>query len=413
MDGDSCPLVLQRVKPSELDGIWAGTLVYQQFQLRLVFYIASGPDHMIAAMKSRDQGDGMVPMSSANRVGSTVVLEADTIKGRFEGGLDEELRTIEGVWTQGGAGMPLILKHLAEEEEPRRPQEPSPPYPYREEEIEYKNDRADLELAGTLTIPEGAGPFPAVLLIAGSGTLDRDESMNGHRPFLVLADWLTRRGTVVLRVDKRGVGGSEGNLIDATTTDLATDAEAGLAYLETRAEVAAGKVGVVGHSEGGLIACMLAPRNPAVAFIILMAAPGVPGWELAGQQARRNAEIHGLDPKREEQRNLEVRALLRSEKDETVLRRKLHQRFSDLPESHRREVIETLVRPWHRHFAGLNPADYLERVKCPVLALNGEKDVSVESKSNLAAIRQALTSGRNHNFEAIELPGQKLSHRYS
>lgn len=410
MDGDDCPLILRPVKPSAVDGIWAGTLDYQTFRLRLVFYIASGPDGMIAAMKSRDQGDGMVPMSSANRIGSTVVLEAETIRGRFAGRLDDELSTIEGLWTQSGVALPLVLKRIANEEEPARPQDPISPYPYREEEVKYRNQRADLELAGTFTIPEGDGPFPAVLLIAGSGALDRNESMNGHRPFLVLADWLTRRGTAVLRVDKRGVGESDGELIDATTTDFATDAEEALRYLGTRSEVDAGRIGMVGHSEGGLIACMVAARNRDVAFVVLLAAPGVSGWELAGQQARLSAEIYGLDPNRPEERNIEVRALLRDEKDESVLRRKLQQKFSDIPELQRSEVIKTLMLPWHRHFAGLNPADYIERLKCPVLGLNGERDVSVESKSNLAAIRQALKYGGNQNFEAIELPG--LNHLF-
>jgi pimeloyl-ACP methyl ester carboxylesterase len=280
-----------------------------------------------------------------------------------------------------------------------------PPYPYREDEVRYKNQRADLKLAGTFTIPEGEGPFPAALLIAGSGGSDRNESGNGHRPFLVLADWLTRRGIAVLRVDKRGVGDSEGRLIDATTTDLATDAEEAIRYLRTRSEVDAGRIGMVGHSEGGLIACMVAGRNPEVAFIILLAAPGIPGWEIAGQQARIRAEIYGLDPKRQEQRNLDVRAILRDEIDETVLHRKLEQEFSDVPEPQRSEVVKTLLLPWFRHFAGLNPADFIKRLKCPVLALNGEKDVSVESKSNLAAIRKALTTGGNPHFEALELPG--------
>jgi len=410
MDEDDAPLVLRRVTPSEIDGAWAGTLVYQKFRLRLVFYIATGPDQLIAAMKSRDQGGGIVPMSSAKRIGSAVVLEADTITGRFEGRLDDALNSIEGLWRQSGASMPLILKRIATEEEPGRPQEPSQPYPYREEEVEFTNERADLELAGTLTIPEGDGPFAAVLLIAGSGALDRDESMNGHRPFLVLADRLTRSGLAVLRVDKRGVGESEGELRVATTTDLAMDAEAAFTYLETRAEVDSSRIGMVGHSEGGLIACMLAARNRAVAFLVLMAAPGVPGWELGGQQARHSAETHGVDGERAEQRSLEIMALLRDEKDEAVLQRKLHQKFPDIPEPHRSEAVKTMLLPWHRHFAGLNPADHIERVQCPVLALNGAMDVSVEPKSNLAAIRQALTSGGNRNFEAIELPG--LNHLF-
>lgn len=414
MGEDASPLVLRRVQRSEVDGIWAGTLTFQSFRLRLVFYIANSPGGLIATMKSCDQNDAMVAISPVKLVGRAIVLEAGAIGARYEGGLDATFSTIEGTWTQGGTDLPLTLNLVAEEEPlPVRPQEPSAPYPYGEEEVRYRNQRADLELAGTLTIPEGEGRFPAVLLIAGSGDLDRDESMSGHRPFLVLADYLTRRGIAVLRADKRGVGESGGEQASATTTDFAMDAEAGVAYLEGHRAVDRNKIGLVGHSEGGLVACMLAARNPDLAFVILLAAPGVPGWELAEQQARRRAEIHGgsaenaVEAGRE---NAEVAALLRDEKDEATLRRKLEQKFSHLDEARRAEMIRYLTLPWQREMVRMNPADYLSRVKCPVLALNGERDVTVECQSNLRAIRQALESGGNRHFEAREQPG--LNHLF-
>jgi uncharacterized protein len=412
MSEEAHPLILRRFEPSGIDGIWAGTLTHGSIRLRLVFYIANGPDGLIATMKSCDQNDVMISMSSAKLVGRTVVLEAEGIRATLEGKLDQIFGTIDGTWTQGGVGLPLNLKRVADEDDlvPARPQEPSKPYPYQELQVSYRNERAGIELAGTLTVPEGEGPFPAVVLIAGSGRLDRDETMHDHRPFLVLADYLTRHGIAVLRADKRGVGESDGEFRSATTTDFAMDCEAGVAYLETRREIDRGKIGLMGHSEGGLIACMLAARNPDVVFIVLLAAPGVTGWELAGQQARRSAEIHGLNPEEAEQRNKGVAALLRDEKDETILRQRLNQMFSDVAEPQRNALVESLALPWQREMVSLNPADYLAKVKCPVLAINGENDVTVEPKSNLSAIRYALESAGNSDFEVAELPG--LNHHF-
>jgi hypothetical protein len=215
---------------------------------------------------------------------------------------------------------------------------------------------------------------------------------------------------VVLRADKRGAGESEGDEGTATTTDYAADARAGLAYLESRPEVDGRRIGVIGHSEGGLIACMLAARNPNLAFAVLMAAPGMRGWELAGQQARRQAERYGLNPDEAEQQNIEVATLLRNEQDDDVLRAQLDRILSQLPEPQRNTRIRHAMLPWQRHFAGLNPAEYLRETECPLLALNGEKDCSVEPASNLAGIRAALMDGGHADFEIVELPG--LNHLF-
>jgi pimeloyl-ACP methyl ester carboxylesterase len=186
------------------------------------------------------------------------------IGGLFDGTINKDLTAIEGTWTQGGATMPLALKRAkdAAELERRRPQNPAKPYPYREEDVAYDNKLADIKLAATLTIPPGKGPFPAVILVAGSGPHDRDEAVFGHKPFLVLSDYLTRKGIVVLRYDKRGFGQSGGDLAAATTADFATGAEAGMVYLKGRPEANSHKIGLIGHSEGGVIAPMVAARNP-------------------------------------------------------------------------------------------------------------------------------------------------------
>jgi hypothetical protein len=266
---------MDHVGPSEIEGIWAGVLKFQNLQLRLEFRFDSGADGLTAAMRSRDQDDTIVPMSAVRQIGAAVIIEAVDLAARFDGALNEAHTAIEGTWEQGGVRLPLRLKRLAEEDDepPARPQEPVGPYPYRELEARYRNPRCDCDLAGILTIPEGPGSFPTVLLISGSGKHDRNGSMYDHQPFLVLADYLTRRGFAVLRTDDRGVGESGGDFSLATTSDLMTDAEAAVDWLRTRPEVAAGRIGLLGHSEGGLIASMAAARDRSLAFIVLMARP--------------------------------------------------------------------------------------------------------------------------------------------
>lgn len=412
MDDDAAlPLELHRVTPSALEGIWAGTLSFQSMRLRLEFYLAGGRDGVIGAMKSIDQNGAMVPLSWTRLAGSAVLLEARGINACFTGTIDADGSEIAGTWTQNQVEIPLSLQRTAvQEEPPARPQEPEPPFPYREEEVRYRNHRANCELAATLTIPEGGGPFPAVLLISGSGEHDRDGSMAGHRPFLVLADFLTRRGVAVLRSDDRGVGESGGEFHQSTTSDFATDAEAAVDFLRGRTGIDARRIGLIGHSEGALIAAMVAARDQGIAFIIMLAGPGLPGWVLAGQQARRQAELSGSNAQEAGRLNEDLVAILRSETDLPKLRRKLDQRLAHLPESQRAPVVDYCCHPWQRHFVTLTPADFLRRVTCPVLALTGEKDVLVEPKSNLAAIREAVEAGGNRNFEVAEMAG--LNHLF-
>ncbi len=213
----------------------------------------------------------------------------------FEGKISADKSSINGTWTQSGANLPLVLKPVKDQSEleRKRPQNPRKPYPYREEEVSYDNKVQSVRLAATLTLPPEKGPFAAVVLITGSGPQDRDESLLGHKPFLVLSDYLTRKGIAVLRADDRGTGKSTGNFATATTADFATDTEAGIAYLKTRPEVDPHKIGLIGHSEGGVIAPMVAARNPDVAFIVMMAGPGVRGDEILPAQIQAIAEARG------------------------------------------------------------------------------------------------------------------------
>jgi hypothetical protein len=299
--------------------------------------------------------------------------------------------------------------------EPRRPQNPVKPYPYREEEVTYANKAGGNTLAATLTVPPGKGPFPAVLLIVGSGPHDRDESLMGHKPFLVLADYLTRKGIVVLRADKRGVGKSTGDNETATTADYATDAEAGVAYLKTRSEVDPHKIGLVGHSEGGVIAPMAAVADPDVAFIVMMAGSGVEGDQILVEQGRLIAEAGGMSKEKAEEnavKQREVLALVETEKDSAILDKELREKLAadGLPEAQIGATIKIATAPWFRYFLTYDPAVTLRKVTCPVLVINGSLDLQVPPAQNLPAIRKALQDGGNKHFEVDELPG--LNHLF-
>jgi len=288
------------------------------------------------------------------------------------------------------------------------------PYPYRDEDVTYENKSVGIKLAGTLTIPPGTGPFPAVVLVAGSGRHDRDETVYGHKPFLVLADYLTRKGIVVLRYDKRGLGQSGGDNAAATTADFATDAEAGLYYLKSCPEVNAHKIGLIGHSEGGVIAPMVAARNPDVAFIVMMAGSGVPGDEILAAQSLLIAQSMGASPERAERaaaEEREVLAMVKAESDNSALEKKLREKLAGkVPEAQIGMQIKQISSPWYRYFITYDPATALRKVTCPVLAINGEKDLQIPPKQNLPAIRQALEAAGNKNFEVEEMPG--LNHLF-
>jgi len=423
--GQSLPLDFKRgavktqhqpAKPSDIDGAWLGTLEAQAIKLRIVFHFTNTEDGLTATMDSLDQGATGIPATAVKRDGASVKIEMKQIGGGFEGAINKDLTAIEGTWSQLGSTSPLVLKRVkdAAELERRRPQNPTKPYPYREEQVTFENKAAGITLAGTLTIPQGKGPFPAVALIVGSGPHDRDESLLGHKPFLVLSDYLTRKGIVVLRYDKRGVAKSGGNSATATTADFATDAEAAVEYLKSRAEADAHKIGLVGHSEGGVIAPMVAARNPDVAFIVMMAGSGVRGDELLAEQGLLISEAMGVSPEKAKEgaaEQREILAMVRQEKDDKELDRMLRAKLANkVPEAQLGAQIHEITSPWFRYFLSYGPAPTLEKVKCPVLAINGEKDLQVPPKQNLPAIRKALEAGGNKNFEIDELPG--LNHLF-
>jgi pimeloyl-ACP methyl ester carboxylesterase len=403
-------------KASDIDGAWMGTLDAGTAKLRIVFHITNTADGLTATMDSLDQDMKGLPVTKVTRDGSSLKLELKQLPGVFEGTIDKDRQSVSGTWSQSGNSLPLLLKRVkdsAELERPR-PQDPAKPYPYREEDVSFENSTAGIKLAGTLTIPPGKGTFPAVVLVAGSGAHDRDEALMGHRPFLVLSDYLTRRGIAVLRYDKRGVGESGGTYATATTADFADDAEAGLAYLEKRSEIDPHKIGLIGHSEGGMIAPLLAARNSSVAFIVMMAGPGIPGDELLVEQTLLIAEANGQTHETAEKAAGEERIILSLVKDETdsaVLEKRLREQLTgQVPEAQIGAAIKSTSSPWFRYFISYDPAATLRKVKCPVLAVIGSRDLQVPPEQNIPAIRKALQDAGNQKFEVDELPG--LNHLF-
>lgn len=403
-------------KPSDIDGTWMGTLDTGAMKLRVVFHIVNTEDGLTATMDSPDQGAKGLPTTSVTRTGTSLKIEAKNLNGVFDGKIAADLSTIDGNWTQHGSTMPLVLKRTKDEAilEPKRPQVPTKPYPYREEEVSYDNKVQNVTLAATFTVPQGTGPFPAVLLITGSGPQDRDESLLGHKPFLILSDYLTRHGIAVLRADDRGTAKSTGDFSKATTADFATDVEAGVAYLKTRAEVNPKKIGLIGHSEGGVIAPMVAARNKDVAFIVMMAGTGVPGDQVLvaqGQAIRIANGMRAEDAAKEATKQKEILTLIESEKDEAMLEKELAEKMKgDVPEAQIGMQISQFTSRWFRYFLAYDPATALRKVTCPVLAINGSLDKQVLPGQNLPPIRKALEEAGNQHVEIDELPG--LNHLF-
>jgi dipeptidyl aminopeptidase/acylaminoacyl peptidase len=263
-----------------LVGRWEGSLDTGAGQLPIVFNITRGEDgSLTATMDSPAQGAFGIPVTAVSLEGSAVSLEVAAVAGGYAGTLSEDGSSIAGTWSQGPASLPLDVTRSDGDgaaSVPDRPQEPALPLPYPWEEVRVPNPAAGVELAGTLTLPQGPGPFPGVVLVSGSGPQDRDEALMGHRPFYVLSDHLTRQGIAVLRYDDRGVGESTGSFAAATSEDFTADALAAVSFLRDHPRVSPDAVGIVGHSEGGLIAPMAAIRSDEVAFIVMMPGPWAP-----------------------------------------------------------------------------------------------------------------------------------------
>ncbi len=412
---------------SEITGSWKGAIYVGNDHLNLVLHIKAQSNGLTATLDSPDQMALGIPVESVDFTKDTLVLKLPALQAGYQGILINK-NQIEGRWTQAGMTFDLNLFRITDETEgPLRPQLPVPPYPYATEEVSIQNPNTGVTLAGTLTIPRGRGPHPAILLISGSGPQNRDEEIAGHKPFLVLADFLTRNGIATLRYDDRGVAGSSGAFEGATTVDFMHDAKAAFQYLLAQGRIDRNRCGLVGHSEGGMIAQMMAASQKEVRFIVLLAAPGIPTHELMLTQARLIARAQGASEneiKISGESNSAIFDILRKENDLDVARKLVNIEMERLAENlsgqdtARKSMlteqlisgVESVFTPWFLFFINYDPAEYLSNVKCPVLALNGGKDVQVEAISNLEAIKHTLEASGNKQVTTKLFP--ELNHLF-
>ncbi len=410
----------------DITGSWNGILKVQGTQLRLVFNISKTDTGFTSTMDSPDQKATGIPITTTTFENYILKLAIPMGSITYEGILGSD-GNIVGTFKQGPLTIPLNLsKGLVEKEKIVRPQDPIKPYPYYSEDVIFENSKAGITLAGTLTLPTKEGNFPVVVLITGSGPQNRDEELLGHKPFLVLSDFLTKNGIAVLRYDDRGIAESKGDFKTATTADFADDAAAAVAYLQTRKEINSKKIGLMGHSEGGLIAPMVASTNKSVAFIVLLAGTGIPGDALLLLQKALIERAEGTTEAEIQQgqtSNKGAFEIVKTAKTTEQLKTDLalyYQKIDnkkltteDEKTAHNQEIqsiVNQLSSPWMHYFIKYNPAIALEKVKCPVLAINGAKDLQVPPTENLNAIKTALTKAKNKNITTKILPN--LNHLF-
>ena len=436
----------QPAEDTRFVGSWSGELGIEQvgMSLRLAFDIDADEAGMLTAtFASPDQGVYGIPVDSVLARGDSLRIVLLVAASEFAGSLSEDSQSIEGSWRQAGLNLPLVLERSESIMRATRPQDPAEPYPYISEEVTFQSSAENVTLAGTLTLPESRPVTSGVVLISGSGPQDRNSEIGNHRPFLVLADYLTRRGIAVLRYDDRGVGASTGSTHNATSEDYAEDASAALAFLSAHSELGEASIGFLGHSEGGIIAPMVATASSDVDFLVLMAAPGVVGEIILHEQGLEHVEQgyqSSLDmalqmgPEaaaqveevfervRELTRTSQERiySILKTEPDSAKAAEEIRSvyveqaaqlgRSGAQTKDHLDNIVRSVNNTWMRYFLTYDPRPALTMVTAPVLAIGGSKDTQVHSSQNLSAIEAALNEGGNPNVTVVELEG--LNHMF-
>lgn len=418
----------QKTEEKKFTSLWEGKLKISAVSLRLVLKIFNNSDGSLGAfLDSPDQGAKNIPVSSIVMIDDSLKFAIQTIGASYTGKIYKDSALVKGTFKQATMILPLDLKKIDKLVEVKRPQNPQKPYPYNDEEVTFENKSANITLAGSFTYPKAVGKYPAVVLVTGSGPQDRDESLMNHKPFLVISDYLTRNGIAILRFDDRGIGKSKGNFASATSLDFTTDALAAVEYLKTRKEVDPKKIGIAGHSEGGLIAPICAVNSNDVSFIVMLAGPGVSGKDILVLQTELVLKAEGTkeeDVKKSTEQNKRIYQVITEETDSAVTYKKLLDLYNEdirkmsdddkrKPENSKdnfERATKTLLSPWFRFFMKYDPRPTIEQITVPVLAMNGEKDLQVPPFQNLPEIEKALKAGGNKNFKIVEMPG--LNHLF-
>ena len=408
-----------------VEGLWQTALDTHGMRLRFQLHVSHDTDgQLIASLDSLDQSVSGLPAMNVSLKESAFHFEIPAVAGVYDGTLNAAKSSLTGKWSQTGADANLDFTRSDQPLELRRPQTPAKPYPYREEDVTFTNAAAKVTLAGTLTLPNGKGPFAAAVLVAGSGPQDRDDTISNHKPFLVLSDYLTRKGIAVLRYDKRGIPKSTGSLDDATTLDLASDAEAAVAFLKSRKDIDAARIGIIGHSEGAIIAPYVAARSKDIPWLVLLAAPATKGQDTLLKQSELIARAGSLtEPQIVASLSFDEEAynLVRQEKDPDKLNMKLLELIkstgmdSALPPVALEQQLRTLTSPWFRFFLDYDPLPSLQKTTCPVLVLYGQKDLQVPPKVNMPLVQKAFADAGNKNADIRQLAelNHLFQHAYS
>lgn len=404
----------QDFSAAKLQGTWTGTLSSGILNLRIAVHFDKNGT---GQLDSLDQHLAGIPVTAVKVEMYRVGFRVDSVNGSFAGIVMDDGNRLDGEWIQG-ISLPFTLVREGNTQKIRRPQTPQPPYPYTEQNVKYASFARNVFLDGTLTIPNGSGPFPGVVLITGSGPQDRDESILGHKPFLVLADYLARRGVVTLRADDRGTGKSTGRFNGSTTRDFADDAAGAVRFLKSREFV--GRIGLIGHSEGGLVAPIIASEAALggndVDFLVLLAAPGVPGDQVVIEQQMLVSRAMGLPEtliEKNREREEKIIAIARSESDAALAKSRMRAalgEFGNGPMNLLDSRFDESTTPWFRFLINYDPGPALRALKQPVLALNGALDVQVPPAQNLPAITWELEAGGNKDYEVVKLAG--LNHLF-
>ncbi len=402
---------------NKIEGIWQGALKYPGVNFRIAFKITKSPgDTLIAIVYTPDGNDNKIPVSKISFKDSKLIIEVSALKARFEGEYISEERKIEGIWNQGELIKKLTLLPVSKIIRNKRSQTPVPPYPYTEVNVTFINKiENNIKLAGTLTFPEKGSSFPAVILIPGVGAHDRNYSIIGHEPFHVIADYLTRNGIAVLRYDERGVGESGGNRQNATSVDFASDVIAGIKFLKEKKNINPKQIGLIGHSEGGIVASIAAVNNPDVSFLIMMASPGLNGVDYNYQYEESVGRAYGLDENTLREKHLfqqKVFKVLLNNNSNDRKRKELIKIYKDydpiIPLNKIEVAVKRFLSPWFLFNLKYEPQNFLSKINCPVLALFGENDIQVPPGRNKQAIEKILLDTGNKNFEVEVLP--QLNH---
>ncbi len=400
---------------SKVEGTWQGAIETGNMRMRLQLHLNhDDKGALIASVDSLDQGIQGIPASKVTERAGELRFELSAFGAEYLGTLSATKNEIAGHWSQNGNDEKLDFKRSDQILELRRPQNPAKPYPYKDEEISFAAGDGKATLAGTLTLPPGTGPFPGAILIGGTGPVDRDETVAGHKPFLVLADSLARKGIAILRYDKRGIAQSKGDYAEATMQDFAQDVQAALAFMKSRKEVDAKRLGIIGHSEGGILASLVATRSQDMRWLVLLATPATTGENTLLRQSELIARAGGL-PEEQIVHSLEfdrrAYAAVREERNTAALGKKLDLLVKQsglgeaMPPAALQAQIRFMTSPWFRQFLDYDPEPVLEKLQCPVLALSGDRDLQVDSTENVPLLRKASEASENKDFTVVEIAG--------